>query len=152
MAGIIAVYALVISVLLASNTEPPPNGSTSLFTYVCIAYGENGLADFRRGFLRLGAGLSVGLTGLAAGYAIGIVGDVVGRDDRPLFQYTKTYDSAGSPFVHATITNFRRHGSDPYFRRSTGTLWVHASFRWRWAWLTSCRLIVALILNTTAQG
>lgn len=29
------------------------------------------------GFLHLGAGLSVGLTGLAAGYAIGIVGDVV---------------------------------------------------------------------------
>lgn len=27
--------------------------------------------------MHLGAGLSVGLTGLAAGYAIGIVGDVV---------------------------------------------------------------------------
>lgn len=29
------------------------------------------------GFVHLGAGLCVGLTGLAAGYAIGIVGDVV---------------------------------------------------------------------------
>ena len=29
------------------------------------------------GFMHLAAGLSVGLTGLAAGYAIGIVGDVV---------------------------------------------------------------------------
>lgn len=29
------------------------------------------------GFLHLGAGLSVGLTGLAAGYAIGVVGDMV---------------------------------------------------------------------------
>lgn len=29
-----------------------------------------------RGFLHLAAGLSVGLTGLAAGYAIGIVGDM----------------------------------------------------------------------------
>ena len=28
-----------------------------------------------RGFVHLGAGLSVGLSGLAAGYAIGIVGD-----------------------------------------------------------------------------
>ena len=28
-----------------------------------------------KGFLHLGAGLSVGLSGLAAGYAIGIVGD-----------------------------------------------------------------------------
>ena len=30
---------------------------------------------FCRGFVHLGAGLSVGLSGLAAGYAIGIVGD-----------------------------------------------------------------------------
>lgn len=29
--------------------------------------------------MHLAAGLSVGLTGLAAGYAIGIVGDMVGR-------------------------------------------------------------------------
>ncbi len=29
------------------------------------------------GFMHLGAGLSVGLTGLAAGYAIGVVGDAV---------------------------------------------------------------------------
>ena len=28
-----------------------------------------------RGFVHLGAGLSVGLSGLAAGYAIGVVGD-----------------------------------------------------------------------------
>lgn len=28
-----------------------------------------------RGFIQLGAGLSVGLAGLAAGFAIGIVGD-----------------------------------------------------------------------------
>ena len=32
------------------------------------------LFDFR-GFVHLGAGLAVGLSGLAAGYAIGIVGD-----------------------------------------------------------------------------
>ena len=30
---------------------------------------------FFRGFVHLGAGLSVGLSGLAAGYAIGVVGD-----------------------------------------------------------------------------
>ena len=28
-----------------------------------------------RGFIHLGAGLSVGLSGLAAGYAVGVVGD-----------------------------------------------------------------------------
>lgn len=30
---------------------------------------------FHRAFLQLGAGLSVGLSGLAAGFAVGIVGD-----------------------------------------------------------------------------
>ncbi|KAI4289892.1 MAG: hypothetical protein L6R35_000833 [Caloplaca aegaea] len=57
MAGIIAVYSLVIAVLLADAIDP--SKGYSLFN----------------GFLHLGAGLSVGLTGLAAGYAIGIVGD-----------------------------------------------------------------------------
>ena len=33
------------------------------------------LIYFFRGFVHLGAGLAVGLSGLAAGYAIGIVGD-----------------------------------------------------------------------------
>ncbi|KAF9039679.1 V-type ATPase [Hymenopellis radicata] len=46
MAGIIAIYGLVVSVLIANDR-----------------------------FVQLGAGLSVGLAGLAAGFAIGIVGD-----------------------------------------------------------------------------
>ncbi|KAF1943685.1 V-type ATPase [Clathrospora elynae] len=58
MSGILAVYALVISVLIASDIKPPPA------TYSLYA-----------GFMHMAAGLSVGLTGLAAGYAIGIVGD-----------------------------------------------------------------------------
>ena len=33
------------------------------------------ISFFFRGFVHLGAGLAVGLSGLAAGYAIGIVGD-----------------------------------------------------------------------------
>ncbi|KAK5064951.1 v-type proton ATPase 16 kDa proteolipid subunit 2 [Exophiala bonariae] len=59
MSGIIAVYALVIAVLIASDIAPPPH-TYSLFT----------------GFMHLAAGLSVGLAGLAAGYAIGVVGDM----------------------------------------------------------------------------
>jgi len=59
MAGIIAVYALVIAVLLANSMNPPPGNDYPLFN----------------GFMHLAAGLSVGLAGLAAGYAIGIVGD-----------------------------------------------------------------------------
>ena len=60
MSGIIAVYALVIAVLIAGELAPPPEKNYSLFA----------------GFMHLAAGLSVGLAGTAAGYAIGIVGDM----------------------------------------------------------------------------
>ncbi|XP_041358722.1 V-type proton ATPase 16 kDa proteolipid subunit-like [Gigantopelta aegis] len=56
MAGIIAIYGLVVAVVLSQNVE------------------EKGYT-FYKSFLHLGAGLSVGLSGLAAGFAIGIVGD-----------------------------------------------------------------------------
>jgi V-type H+-transporting ATPase proteolipid subunit len=59
MSGIIAVYALVISVLVSGSIKPDE-------TYPLF-----------NAFLHLAAGLSVGLSGLAAGYAIGIVGDMV---------------------------------------------------------------------------
>jgi len=55
MAGIIAIYGLVVSVLISNDLKQ----QASLFA----------------GFIQLGAGLSVGLSGLAAGFAIGIVGD-----------------------------------------------------------------------------
>ncbi|KAK0363870.1 v-type proton ATPase 16 kDa proteolipid subunit 2 [Friedmanniomyces endolithicus] len=59
MSGILAVYALVVSVLIAGNLKPPPQEHYSLFN----------------GCMHLACGLSVGLTGLAAGYSIGVVGD-----------------------------------------------------------------------------
>lgn len=60
MSGILAVYSLVIAVLIAEDMAPPSTGlSYSLFN----------------GFMHLACGLSVGMTGLAAGYCIGIVGD-----------------------------------------------------------------------------
>ena len=34
MSGIIAVYGLVISVLIAGDMDPPPNKHMSLYTYV----------------------------------------------------------------------------------------------------------------------
>jgi len=55
MAGIIGIYGLVVSVLISDNLVQ----KLPLFT----------------SFIQLGAGLSVGLSGLAAGFAIGIVGD-----------------------------------------------------------------------------
>ena len=57
MAGIIAIYGVVVAVLIAGQLDPAP-------TYTLY-----------KGFVHLGAGLSVGLSGLAAGYAVGIVGD-----------------------------------------------------------------------------
>jgi len=55
MAGIIAIYGLVVAVLISSSIST----DYRLFT----------------AYLHMGAGLSVGLSGLAAGFAIGIVGD-----------------------------------------------------------------------------
>uniref|UniRef100_A0A2K6SPA2 V-type proton ATPase proteolipid subunit n=1 Tax=Saimiri boliviensis boliviensis TaxID=39432 RepID=A0A2K6SPA2_SAIBB len=52
MAGIIAIYGLVVAVLIANSL----NDDISLY----------------RSFLQLGAGLSMGLSGLTAGFAIGI--------------------------------------------------------------------------------
>ncbi|RAH67788.1 V-type proton ATPase 16 kDa proteolipid subunit [Aspergillus aculeatinus CBS 121060] len=55
MAGILGIYGLVVSVLIANNLSQEVALYTSL--------------------LQMGAGLAVGLCGLAAGFAIGIVGD-----------------------------------------------------------------------------
>ena len=82
MAGIIAVYSLVISVLIVGDVKPPPYRYT-LFEYVLsivpVAASIENAKDEFSGFMHLGAGMSVGMTGLAAGYAIGIVGDAVRR-------------------------------------------------------------------------
>ncbi|QMW43620.1 hypothetical protein G4B11_006990, partial [Aspergillus flavus] len=55
MAGILGIYGLVVSVLIANNLAQKVTIYTSL--------------------VQMGAGLAVGLSGLAAGFAIGIVGD-----------------------------------------------------------------------------
>ena len=85
MSGIIAVYGLVISVLIAGDS-------------MCSRFGANVELDCRKivsvtdyslfaGSVHLGAGLSCGLTGLAAGYAIGIVGDAVSGVLPHIFAY-----------------------------------------------------------------
>merc|ERR1712098_144636 len=58
MAGILGIYGGGGAVLIAGQLEKAGDKY-----------------DLYRGFIHLGAGLSVGLSGLAAGYAIGIVGD-----------------------------------------------------------------------------
>ena len=57
MAGILAIYGLVVAALISNDIKEPPEYS------------------LYKSFTHLGAGLSVGLSGLAAGFAIGIVGD-----------------------------------------------------------------------------
>ena len=58
MAGIIAIYGLVAAVLIVNSITDSEKGYT---TYT--------------GYLHFGSGLSVGMTGVAAGYAVGIVGE-----------------------------------------------------------------------------
>ncbi|KAG5450103.1 V-type proton ATPase 16 kDa proteolipid subunit [Clonorchis sinensis] len=55
MAGIIAIYGLVVSVLISQRIDDRYTLDAS--------------------FYDLGSGLSVGISGVAAGYAIGVVGD-----------------------------------------------------------------------------
>jgi len=55
MAGIIGIYGLVVAAVITNNITE----GYSLF----------------KAFTQLGAGLAVGISGLAAGYAIGVVGD-----------------------------------------------------------------------------
>uniref|UniRef100_A0A915JEF0 V-type proton ATPase proteolipid subunit n=1 Tax=Romanomermis culicivorax TaxID=13658 RepID=A0A915JEF0_ROMCU len=57
MAGILAIYGLVVAVIIDKNTEEAPK--LTLF----------------KAFCHLGGGLADGLSGLAAGYAIGIAGN-----------------------------------------------------------------------------
>lgn len=61
MAGIIAVYGLVVAVLIIGGMDS--GKPYSLFA----------------GFIHLAAGLSCGMTGLAAGHAIGLIGDSCAR-------------------------------------------------------------------------
>ena len=64
MAGVLGIYGLIIAVIISTNTSP--GGTYTLF----------------QGYAHLGSGLSCGLSGLAAGMAIGIVGDAGGESER----------------------------------------------------------------------
>lgn len=74
-----------------------------------------------QGFVQLGAGLSVGLAGLAAGFAIGIVGDagVRGTGQQP-----RLFVGMVCPWFHLTMMSLLTLHTDPYshFCRSLGSL------------------------------
>jgi hypothetical protein len=63
------------------------------------------------GFIQLGAGLSVGLSGLAAGFAIGVVGDagVRGTAQQPRLFVGKDVD------IHSLITCLKNVAFLNYF-------------------------------------
>ena len=61
MASILGIYGMIVSVIIIKNID--------FKNY-----------DFRIGYRHLGAGLSCGLSSLAAGYAIGVVGDIGTRN------------------------------------------------------------------------
>jgi hypothetical protein len=98
--------------------------------------------------MHLAAGLSVGLTGLAAGYAIGVVGDVVSFDctERAISIFLL---HLGGAVIHVAIKNFCGHGFDIDFCRGSGFVWVGKSREYLIQVISNdARLIVALILNT----
>jgi hypothetical protein len=64
------------------------------------------------GFIQLGAGLSVGLAGMAAGFAVGIVGDagVRASAQQPRLFTGMVSKSPHDPFTHSWFTHFRVEG------------------------------------------
>ncbi|KAH7559013.1 Vhypothetical proteintype proton ATPase 16 kDa proteolipid subunit 2 [Bipolaris maydis] len=137
MSGILAVYSLVISVLIASDIKPPPNNTYSLYA----------------GFMHMAAGLSVGLSGLAAGYAIGIVGDAQGV--RSFMSQSRIFVGMVLILIFAEVLGLYGYVSQGRTRQrgprarqgrryADCTTTAHV--------LTRPRLIVALILNTRASG
>lgn len=115
MAGIIAIYGLVVSVLISGDLQSP----MALYT----------------GFIQLGAGLSVGLAGLAAGFAVGIVGDAGVRGVAQQVRAALATAALSAHFFSrgptlltlsclqpSSVACVRWNGSDSYFRRGSRTL------------------------------
>lgn len=117
MAGIIGIYGLVVSVLISDGLSQ----AVPLYTAL----------------VQFGAGLSVGLAGLAAGFAIGIVGDagVRGTAQQPrlyvgmilILIFAEVLGASISPFTLCAI----------HFTDSTRHLGLYG-------------LIVALLMNSKA--
>jgi hypothetical protein len=75
--------------------------------------------------MHLAAGLSVGLSGVAAGYTIGIVGDAVWIPFLGLCPGANELTAvSGRPGLHATISGLCGHDPDSDFRRSSRSVRV----------------------------
>lgn len=73
--------------------------------------------------MHLAAGMSVGLSGVAAGYTIGVVGDAVRIPFQRLRGPVLTA-APGCSGIHATIPSLCWNDFDFDFRRSPWSLWV----------------------------
>lgn len=123
MSGIIAVYSLVISVLIAQDLDPKSN--YSLFS----------------GFMHLACGISVGMTGLAAGYCIGVVGD---KGVRAYMYQSRIFVGMVLILIFGEVLGLYGYvplPQDPYAGSNANT--DKRLIR---------SLIVALILNTKSKG
>jgi ATP synthase proteolipid subunit len=114
MAGILGIYGLIVAVILNGKVQPDNAGYT-----------------FGAGYRHLASGLTCGLSSLAAGFAIGIVGDAGMRrqlafqktaedaiaDDRDIhviplsirYRYTKIRLIDNSPFRINILHHIERH-------------------------------------------
>lgn len=111
MAGIIGIYGLVVSVLISDGLKQ----EMALYT----------------GFIQLGAGLSVGLAGLAAGYVyLPAIASWVLRlaANFAFLQLRNRYRRRRGCSRHSSTTpTLCWHDPDPHFRRSLGSLWLDCS-------------------------
>lgn len=86
-----------------------------------------------RGFMHLGCGISVGMTGLAAGYCIGIVGD---NGVRAFMAQSRIFVGMVLILIFGEVLGLYGYAS------------LLAHFLSSMLIFSSCRLIVALLLNT----
>ena len=80
------------------------------------------------GFVHLGAGLACGSTGLAAGYAIGIIGDSVRLVPEILCGLLLNMAHIVRPCLRPRIEGIRGNGSDTHLRRGTGVVRVRSYY------------------------
>jgi V-type H+-transporting ATPase 16kDa proteolipid subunit len=84
--------------------------------------------------MHLGCGLSVGFTGLAAGYCIGIVGD---KGVRAYMEQSRVFVGMVLILIFGEVLGLYGYECLPFYR-----VWL----------LTLYSLIVALLLNTKTRG
>ena len=97
MAQILSIYGLVAAVIISGQIKEK--------------------MPIHTGFMQFGAGLAVGLCGLAAGFAIGIIGDVGGERRIDVCSFTILTVSSR---IHTAATSLRGNGSHSHLCRGLG--------------------------------